>query len=102
MLQRLNANCQRPTVTRKVLDRQHFHSAPTPKLRTLNALKPQTPTPQVSDEGHFQGIDCWIGGTGEVLDKRAGERGVAHMGVNALMNARVLLRRCLLQDIGQP
>ena len=55
---------------------------------------------EVSSEGMLFAQDCVFGGTGPRLGRLPGRRGVAHVGVNALMNANVTLRRCVLQDIG--
>ena len=55
---------------------------------------------EVSSEGMLLAQDCVFGGTGPRLERLPGQRGVAHVGVNALMNANVTLRRCVLQDIG--
>jgi len=55
---------------------------------------------EVSNEGMLCAKDCVFGGTGPRLDVVPGRKGVAHVGVNALMNANVTLRRCVLQDIG--
>ena len=55
---------------------------------------------EVSSEGWLLASDCVLGGTGRRLHKEPGGVGTAHMGVNALMNAHVSLKRCVLKDIG--